>query len=193
MTNAVSNVVAGRPAVTGGAYHAVLGTALPTDSTTALAAAFKALGYVGDAGVVETPTRTTDKKKAWGGDIIKVLQTDYSATYAFTLVESLNTEVLKTVHGTSNVTTTAATSTTGTLQAVKVNSAILPHEVYVFEILDGAVKVRVVIPDGQISDIGAVTYVDSDVVAYSVTVEAFYNAAAGANAVRFSTDGVTNP
>lgn len=193
MTNAVANVVAGRPAVTGGAYHAPLGTALPTDSTTALAVAYKALGYVGEAGVVETPTRTTDKKKAWGGDIVKVLQTDFSTTYAFTLVEYLNSEVLKTVHGAANVTTTAAGPTAGTLQAVKVNSAILPHEVFVFEVVDGSTKLRIVVPDGQINDIGAVTYVDSDIIAYSVTVEAFYNATAGANALRFSTDGITSP
>ena len=45
MANTVANVSAGKPAVGGAIYIAPSGTTLPTDCTTALGTAFKALGY----------------------------------------------------------------------------------------------------------------------------------------------------
>lgn len=191
MANTVSNVVAAKPLATGGVYVGAFGTALPTDATTALNASLKSTGYVGDAGLTETPTRTTDTRKAWGGDTVKILQTDFALTYTFTFIESLKTEVLQAVYGSGNVVTTAATASTGTLQAVKIVSDTLPHQVFVFDMKDGNARTRIAIPDGQIVDVGAVTYSDADIVAYPVTVQTFFSTTLGAYAVKYSTDGVT--
>ena len=43
MANTASNVSAGKPAIAGAIHFAPKGTTLPTDTTTALAAAFEAL------------------------------------------------------------------------------------------------------------------------------------------------------
>lgn len=188
MANTVSNVVSGKPLATGGALIGPLGTALPTDTTVALNAAFKGAGYIGEDGVTETVGRSTDKIRAWGGDTVKVVQSEFSVTYQFSFIEALNADALKAAYGDTNVTTTAATVSTGTLQAVKLNSLTLPHKSYVFEIRDGNAKIRIVVPDGQITEIGDVTYNDSDVVAYQVTVEAFPDAS-GNNAYKYSDDG----
>lgn len=192
MANNVSNVVAGKPLTTGGVLIAPLATALPTTVATAPNAAFQAAGYIGEDGVTEGTDRSTTKVKAWGGDIVKVLQTEYSATYQFTFLESLNANVLKAVYGDANVTTTAATASTGTLQAVKINSGILPHKSFIFEVKDGPAKVRIVVPDGQITEVGEVTYSDSEVIGYQVTVEAFQDSA-GNNSYKYSDDGVFTP
>lgn len=50
----VSNVTAAKPRTGGAIYRAPLGTAIPTDATTALAEAFKALGYLSEDGLVNT-------------------------------------------------------------------------------------------------------------------------------------------
>jgi hypothetical protein len=192
MANIVANVVAAKPKVTGGVLRGALGTALPTDTATAPNVLFKALGYVGEDGLTYAPARTTDKKKAWGGDIVKVVQTEYSETWTFTLIESMNADVLKTVHGDSNVTTTAATATTGTLQAVKSNGDVLPNSEWIFEMIDGATKRRVVLPNAQVTEVGEVTFQDGELVAYPVTLEAFEDAS-GNNSYTYLDNGVFTP
>lgn len=189
MANSVANVAAAKPKVTGGAYRGPLGTALPVDSTTVLNVAFKGLGYIGEDGVEFNPARSTDKKRAFGGDVVKVLQTEYSETWTFTLIESLNAEVLKTVHGDSNVTTTAPTTTAGTLQAVKSNGDVLPNSEWIFEMIDGAAKRRVVLPNAKVTEVGEVTFQDGELVAYPVTLEAFEDTS-GNNSYSYLDDGV---
>lgn len=190
MANTVGNVVAGKPQVTGGVLMGPIGTALPTDVTTALNEALVFGGYVSEDGLTENADRSTDKIRAWGGDTVKVVQTEFSLTYEFTYIEAVNADVLKTVYGSDNVTTTPATGEAGTLQAVRVNSAVLPHQVFVFEIRDGDARIRIVVPDGQVTTVGEITYVDDNVVGYPVTVEA-YQDTDGANAYKYLTDGKT--
>lgn len=189
MANNVANVVAGKPLTTGGVLIAPLGTALPTTASATPDVAFVAAGYIGEDGVTESTGRTTDKIKAWGGDVVKVVQSEFSVTYQFTFLESLNANVLEAVYGDDNVTTTAATSTTGTLHAVAINSAILPHKSYQFEVRDGDAKVRIVVPDGQITEVGEITHTDASVVGYPVTLEAFQDAS-GNNAYKYTDNGV---
>lgn len=189
MANNVMNVVAGKPLATGGVWIGALGSTAPTDESTALDAAFKAAGYVGDGGLVESLGRTTDKVRAWGGDTVKVSQTDFSVSYQFTLIESVNADVLKAVYGSTNVTTTAATSSTGAKHAVKVVSDQLPHQAFVFQVKDDLAVIRIYVPNGQITEVGDITYADGDIVGYPVTVEAFFDATAAAQAVKYMNDG----
>ena len=190
MAVTVSNIVNGKPLATGGVLVAPLGTAMPTNASTALAAAYKAVGYVGEDGVTEGGDRTTEKVKAWGGDIVKVLQTDHSLTFAFTMIETLNVDALKAIYGSANVTSTAATASSGTLQSINMTGAVLPHQVWAIEVRDGNAKVRIALKDGQITEVGEVTYNDGSVVGYPVTVEAFPDSS-GVKGLKFTDDGVT--
>lgn len=187
MANTASNVVAGTPLATGGILIGALTAAAPTTAVSTLTG-FTAAGYIGDSGVVETNERSTDKVRAWGGDTVKVVQTEHNVSYKFTFLETLNADVLKAVYGDDNVTTTAATISTGTLHEVAVNSSTLPHKSYVFEVKDGDAKIRIYIPDGQITEVGDVTYSDGEVVGYEVTVECFADELSN-KAYKFLDDG----
>lgn len=192
MANDTKNVVAGRPLSTGGVLRGPLGTALPTDVTTAPGVAFKALGYVSEDGLTETVERSTDKIRAWGGDTVKVVQTEYGVSYSFTLIEATREDVLKAVYGEGNVTTTPATSSAGALSTVVLNSETLEHAAWIFEIKDGDARIRIVVPDGQVTEIGEVTYADGEAVGYEVTVEAFRDEAINGQAIKYITNGVTS-
>jgi hypothetical protein len=187
-----TNVAVGKPKVAGGAFRAPLGTAVPADGTTALNAAFKNLGFVGEDGLTFSPSRSTDKRKAWGGQTVKVLQTDYSETWSLTLIEYRNSDVQKSVFGDANVTTTAATSSAGTKVNVKHTAAVLPNGTWVFEMQEGAATTRVVLPNAQITEVGDVTYSDEEIVGYEVTLEAFADAT-GVNSYEYTDDGVLAP
>jgi hypothetical protein len=190
MVNTASNVVAGRPLSTGGVLLGPIGTALPTDATLAPNVALLPAGYIGDDGVTQTIGRDTTDIKAWGNDLVKVVQTGHDVSYQFTFIESLNSTVLAAVFGAANVVTTPATSTSGTLRSVKLNSDQLPHMTYVFEVKDGPARVRIVVPDGQITEQGDTVYSDADVIAYQVTVKAFADAS-GNKTYMYSNDGKT--
>lgn len=166
------NVAAAKPAVGGGVLFGPLGTALPTDATSALDAAFTPLGYISDDGVQPSRDTSVDKIKAWGGDVIAALVSDDSRSFKFTLYELYHDAVQKFVYGADNVTATAATTTTGSTLAV-LDKATKPDDVVlVFEMKFEGKKRRVVVPvsDPTISDEGA--WADNSLGSYEVTVEA---------------------
>ena len=178
---AVSSVVAGKPLVSGGVLTAPFETDLPNSATGVLDEDFVALGYISEDGLTETAERSTEKVKVWGGDIVKVLQTEFSVTYSFTLIGSTDTDVLRAVYGDAAVTTSGIG---GTQKSVKVNGDQLPKKAFVFEVKDGDTKIRIVVPNGQVTEVGEVTYSDGGVVSYQVTVEAFENDE-GDNAIKY--------
>lgn len=70
MPTDVTKVTAGKPKVGGALFRAPAGTALPTDAVTALAEAYKCLGYVSEDGVTNSTSIDSDEVKAWGGDTV---------------------------------------------------------------------------------------------------------------------------
>lgn len=173
MANNANNTSAAKPNIAGAIYKAPKGTTVPTDATTALNAAFVCLGYVSEDGVTNSNTRTSNDFKAWGGDTVLSEQTDYKDTFKFKLIEVLNKDVLKTVHGSANV--TGDDIETGL--TIKANSKELDESSWVIDmIMRDNVLDRFVIPTSKISEIGDVVYSSNDLVAYEVTVTAFPDA-----------------
>ena len=168
-------VLALEPTASGGVFVGPLETPGPTSATDVLNEDFIDLGSISEDGVTETTDRNIEKKRNWGGKVVKILQTEYSKTYKVTFQESVNGEVLKAIHNIDNVTITAANGSHGNQTAVKHNTKRPQRLSWVLDSIDtelGA-KYRTYIPEGQVISTGDVVRVHSDIIQYEVEIEAF--------------------
>ena len=169
MANTATYVSTGKPKISGGVYRAPKGTTLPTDATTALAAAYICLGYVSEDGVENSNELDVSDIKAWGGNIVYRSLTEMADTFSLALIESENTDVLKTGYGSSNVTVDASGNITINVVAEDPEEAV-----WVIELtLRGGRAKRIIIPDGAITSRETITYNDSDAIAYGITISAY--------------------
>ena len=96
------------------------------------------------------------------------VQEEKNDTFQFTLIESKSVDVLKAVYGSGNVTGSLASGIT-----VKANAKELDAGVWVFQMtINGNAVKRIVVPNGKITEIGDISYTDTDPIGYEVTVTA---------------------
>lgn len=150
-----------RVGVTGGVYTAPEGTAIPTDPVSELDAAFDETGYISDAGVTQSIGEDITDLKAWqNGDVVRKIQTSHDLTYAFTMIETSEV-TLKAYYGNYAA------------GVVEINGVQLPHGPWVLSVIDGDAEIRVVIPDGQVTERGDISYVNGDAIGYPITITCF--------------------
>lgn len=161
-----SNVSAGKPMITGAVFVAPVGTSLPTSTTTSLAAAFKDLGYISDAGVVNSNSPSNTAIKAWGGDTVLDVQTEKPDTFKMNFIEATNEDVLKLVFGSANVSGSLASGLT-----IKANSEEQNEVSVVIDMVlkDDCAK-RIVLPKAKVTAVGDITYADASAIGYDTTL-----------------------
>lgn len=163
-----ANVTTGKPNTAGAVYRAPAGTKLPVTANEKLDVAFEDMGYISEDGVKKAMSRESEEIKAWGGDTVANPQTGFSDKFTIKFLEAIRLAVLKAVYVDENV--------EGKLETgihISVNSKEQPEAVWVIDtVLTGGVLGRMVIPNGKITEIGEVEYVDGSPVAYEATISA---------------------
>lgn len=164
-----------RRAITGEVSVGATTSTAPTGTGSALTG-FTGLGYVGEDGVKEQRERSTEDIKAWqnAATVISVV-TDGSLKYTLKLLETTKASV------------ELAYGTTVTQTASEGNYVIVPtstggQKSFVIDIVDGANLKRIYVPNGEITEVGEVTYANGEPIAYEVTITTYPNATIGGNA-----------
>lgn len=171
-----NNVSVGKPhgedgAYAGGFWYGEIGkVTIPTDATTALGETFVNGGYLSDDGVTNSRDRDTTEIKAFGGDTVLNATASITETFAFGMLETTK-DTMSFIYGPDNVTGDDDAFT------VRHNAQDAPRLVDVFEFaMTGDRVKRIVIPQGQVTDLDDVEYTDGDAVKYSPTITAYPDA-----------------
>jgi hypothetical protein len=163
--------------VTGAIKHAPLGTAVPTlaDITKAAVALNEAFGgdeYVSQDGLTLAPSMSTTEIKDWSGSTVRKVLESFDGTLSWTMI-STNEGALGIAFGSSHVTTVAATAAHGA-QVQAALGAYLPEEqAWVFLMKDGDARIVIAVPDGQITEVGEVTFASNAAVGWQVTLSCY--------------------
>lgn len=185
------NILVGTPdqLTTGAILSAPIGTTLPTSAVDTLDAAFEDCGYISSDGLQLTPSISTADINDWSGALVRRLIQTFDGTLTWQHLET-NEASLGNAFGTDNVTATAATSGHGNQLAAQLGAHLPAARSWVFKIKDGDTRALIVVPNGQITNVDAVTFSASDAVKWAVTLSAYADSA-GQNIYIYTDDGQT--
>lgn len=148
-------------AVTGAVYLAPLGTTLPANSSVALDAAFKNVGYVSEDGITESPEEDNTEIRAWqNGDIVRRVQSSHEIQYQFMMLET-------------NEVSLAAYYGNYLAGDVKITGEQLPRQCMVIETIDDGKLRRRVAPVAQVVERGELSLTNDDATGYDITLTCY--------------------
>ena len=176
--------------VTGAIKHAPVGTTLPdlsdiTQAAVTISEAFTGDEYVSEDGLTLSPSRSTTEIKDWSGATVRKVLESFDGTLSWTMI-STNAGALSIAFGSNHITTVAATAAHGA-QVKAALGAYLPEEqAWVFLMKDGDARIIIVVPDGQITEVGDVTFASNAAVGWQVTLSCYPDA--NGNSIYIMTD-----
>jgi hypothetical protein len=154
-----------RSGLTGNLYQAPVGTTMPTDTSTALAAAWIELGYVSEDGLTITPSTEVEDIGAWQSLYpVRSVVTGRSLVTSFSLIQR-NTVNLELAFGGGVVAVASLTSTYS-----PPTSATVYERAYVFQVNDGTIVDRWLLYRGFPTISGDITFKTDEAAAYSMEI-----------------------
>lgn len=165
MTTSADNV---RVGITGELNVGAVGTSGPTTSTSTLNGGFVGLGYVSEDGVTEEYSDTVEDIVAWqNATVVRSTTTESKATLQCTLIETKG-EVLELFHKGSTVEVVSAGE-----WKIDVLAPTADPRAFVFDVVDGTKHIRIYVPNGEVSERGAIVYANGEPVGYDVTITCY--------------------
>ena len=171
--NSTKNVSYGKFLSGGYFFLAPAGTALPTDNTTTLNAAFLNMGFLGDDGVNFSDSSSTENAYDANGDSIATSQGEIEKTFTVTFRE-IKKDSLSVLYGSDNV-----TDANGTIKVIdKGPNATTYVGVFEIRLKDGR-KWRRIVPQCQPGELGDQAIVYNELVGREITMTALLDATSG--------------
>ena len=137
---------------TGAVAVAPLGTTAPAAARTALPNAWESGGYIDENGIALGISKSFTAIKDWAQSVVRKALTDFDGTIALSFLQ-VDQFAAERILGEDNVTVTAATQTAGQNIKMAIGAQVAPAESWCFSMKDGDRRVRVYIPNGQITEI----------------------------------------
>lgn len=150
-------------------YVAEAGSTGPEDVTNPWPDGWDALGLLSEDGLTESRDQDTTDHYAYGGILVRTTRSKHKRTFKVTCLEDNAV-----VFGLVNPGSTADTSDGLTTRAIKVPTT--DPRAFGFEFRDGEITKRIVVSKGEVTEVGEVTYSDSEMAVYELTVNIYPDA-----------------
>lgn len=165
---------------TGAIKHAPIGTTLPsldsvTPASVILNPAFTGNEYVSQDGLTLAPSMSTTDIKDWSGATVRKVLESFDGTLSWTMI-STNASALGIAFGAKHVTARDANSTHGNQAMVELGAHIPDAESWVFMMKDGAARILILVPNGQVTGVSEVTFAANQAIGWQVTLSTYPDA-----------------
>jgi hypothetical protein len=148
---------------TGKIYTAPLGTAAPTDVSTAWAAGWIDLATISEDGLTMSFNEDSEDIKQWGGGVVRKLITSSETTFAFTCLES-SKQVMEAFYKTTVDVLT---------NSFEIKGQIRQEVMWGFDVIDGPTHLRIVVARGELTERGDVVFKADQAAGMEFTVTAY--------------------
>ncbi|SPT53800.1 Uncharacterised protein [Actinomyces bovis] len=187
MPVSTTNIFVGAPdqETTGAILSAPTTTTGPKTARDALVG-FTDSGYISKDGLKMSPEYSTADIEDWSGTLVRRVLQSFKGTLSWAHLET-NEESLRNWAG--NVTVKEASRTNGKQLTAVLGAKEQPRKSWAFKIKDGERRVLIYVPDGQVTEIGEVSFTKQDAVTWPVTLAA-YPDSKGNSIYIFTDDGV---
>lgn len=171
------NVTVGKPLVAGAVYRAPVGTTLPTAADATLDQAFAPVGYISDEGLRWSYSGDGDVIRAWGRDVVARPAGVVDDVASFQMLETVDEEAVRAFWGDDarSVISGGYALQVGVPSPVQyswVIDMLLPTKPDPAVIWPSPRVRRIVIPMASVRDREEISYQDSELVAYGVSLKA---------------------
>ena len=159
-------------ATSGAVYQAAIGSTAPTDAKSALDSAFVASGYVGPDGLSMSISKSYTDILDWSQSQVRRALSSYTGRISLSIMQ-IDEQSAKMMFGDDNVTHTAATTTASDQLKISIGSNMPPRKAFCFNMKDGDARVRVYIPNGQVTEMGDISFVPNAAHMYPITIDSY--------------------
>lgn len=162
---------------TGAIKNAPIGTTLPTLASISkngvqIDSAFTGDEYVSEDGLTLTPSVSTTDIKEWSGATVRKVLESFDGTLSWTMI-STNAGSLGVAFGADYVDSEVATANHGNQNKVSLGAHLPEPRSWVFLMKDGDARIVIVVPNGQVTEVGEVTFAANAAVGWNVTLSCY--------------------
>lgn len=170
----VSKVLVGAPdqLTTGAIMDAPVGSKLPTDAVAEIDKAFTDSGYVSEDGLSMKTDKSTTVIKDWSKTAVRKLLDEFEAVISWSEIQ-MSYEALCHAFGAENVKQTPADTKHGEQTAVEINASLPEPRAWVFNMKDGKNRIRIVVPNGQITAVDEIALQAVEVMALPLELSCY--------------------
>lgn len=162
---------------TGAIKHAPIGTTLPSLASISkngvtLDNAFVGDEYVSEDGVTLAPSISTTDIKDWSGSTVRKVLETFDGTLSWSMI-STNENSLGVAFGSEYIETQAATQQHGKQVKASLGAHLPEAQSWVFLMKDGDARIVILVPNGQVTEVGETQFTSNAAVGWNVTLSCY--------------------